>query len=450
MPQGLDALGQPAVRRIVRERIGVTKKQIPFGDDNKTGMMSDSLGIYISVPFCKAKCTYCNFASGLFAAERMDAYVERVCAEMRGVRARSTRFETEVELPRVVDSIYFGGGTPSLLGAEQMKRLFSALRGEFDVAAGAEVTLECAPGQLSDETLEEMLRQGMSRVSFGVQSFVNAEAKAVGRLHTREICLSEIARMRAAGVVDINVDLIAGLPGQTAASWQESVEVALETGVPHLSMYMLEVDEDSRLGREMLGSGARYGAGEVASEDETAEWYGAACEWLEAAGVRQYEISNFARDGFASRHNMKYWRREPYLGFGLDAHSMLRSGVGGVRWANGDELDGYLGSQASGARRQGSAALVQLGGGGEPEVELIGREKAFEEAMFLGLRMNDGVDLEALRAQFGELVSRAMEALGDAVEAGLVVRDGSWVRLTARGRMASNEVFGRLLVGAAV
>jgi oxygen-independent coproporphyrinogen-3 oxidase len=442
--------------------------------------VSDSLGIYISVPFCKAKCTYCNFASGVFAAERMDAYVERVCAEMRGVRARAAGFGGGAELPRVVDTVYFGGGTPSLLSAEQMRRLFAVLRGEFAVSAEAEVTLECAPGQLGDETLEEMLRQGMNRVSFGVQSFVNAEAKAVGRLHTREMCLAEIGRMRAAGVGSINVDLIAGLPGQTAASWRESVETALETSVPHVSVYMLEVDEDSRLGREMLGAGAKYGADAVASEDEIAEWYGAACEWLGAGGVRQYEISNFAREGrgpwrksndrdsdsmsqndasrwvgreYRSRHNVKYWRREPYLGFGLDAHSMLRCGVGGVRWANGDELEEYLRLEVQGSRFEGKyGGLVQFGAsrGGAPDFELVGPEKAFEEAMFLGLRLNEGVDLEALRAEFGELVNAAVEALADVAEAGLVERDGTWVRLTARGRMASNEVFGRLLVGAAV
>ena len=191
----------------------------------------------------------------------MDAYVERVCAEMRGVRCACCGAigELGAKLPGVVDSIYFGGGTPSLLSAEQMRRLFAALRGEFAVSADAEMTLECAPGQLSDETLEEMLRQGMNRVSFGVQSFVDAEAKAVGRLHTREMCLGEIARMRAAGVGNINVDLIAGLPGQTAESWRESVNVAVETGVPHVSVYMLEVDEDSRLGREMLGRGQGTG-----------------------------------------------------------------------------------------------------------------------------------------------------------------------------------------------
>ena len=421
--------------------------------------MSDSAGIYISVPFCRAKCTYCNFASGVFGAERMDLYVERVCAEIARVRTQAAALGAE--MPGRVDTVFLGGGTPSLLGAEHLRRLFGALRIEFDVAADAEMTLECAPGQLAGETLDEMLRQGMNRISFGVQSFVDREAAAVGRLHTREMCLAEIARMRAAGVGNINVDLIVGLPQQTAASWRESAEVAIESGVPHISMYMLEVDEDSRLGREVLAAGTRYGADATASEDETAEWYGAACEWLEDAGVKQYEISNFAREGRASRHNVKYWRRETYVGFGLDAHSMLRyrdhQGAGdtqqAVRWANTAELDGYLGA---GSRFVGeNAGLVQLAPGADDGVaavvEMIGMEKGFEEALFLGLRMNVGVDLEVLRAEFGDALLRvAVGALGDVEDAGLVVRDGSLVSLTARGRMASNEVFSRLLVEAMV
>jgi oxygen-independent coproporphyrinogen-3 oxidase len=373
----------------------------------------------------------------------MERYVERVCAEIRSTRARAA--ELRAELPGRVDTVFFGGGTPSLLGAEQIRRLFAALRDEFDVSAEAEITIECAPGQLDDETLGELLRLGMNRVSFGVQSFVDAEARAVGRLHTREMCLAEIARMRAAGVEEINVDLIVGLPRQTAASWRESVEVALASGVLHLSVYMLEVDEDSRLGREMLAHGTRYGAESVASEDETAERYAAACEWLEANGAMQYEISNFARKGHESRHNVKYWRREPYVGFGLDAHSMLRSGEGAVRWANTDDLSRY---EVQGSRYEGDSALLQVARGADREVEVVGRERGFEEAMFLGLRMNQGLDLEVLRAEFGEELMRgAVAALSDVEEAGLVEREDSWVRLTARGRMASNEVFSRLLVG---
>src|ERR1039458_88039 len=167
-------------------------------------MAQPAVGVYISVPFCRAKCTYCNFASGVFGPERMDRYVERVCTEVRGARLAVERMGAE--LPGRANTIFFGGGTPSLLGAGQMRKIFGALRGEFDVAADAEVTLECAPGQIGEETLDEMLRQGMNRVSFGVQSFVDREASAVGRLHTREMCLAEIQRMRGAGVTNINVD----------------------------------------------------------------------------------------------------------------------------------------------------------------------------------------------------------------------------------------------------
>jgi oxygen-independent coproporphyrinogen-3 oxidase len=373
----------------------------------------------------------------------MERYVERVCAEIGSARKRAA--EMRAELPGRVDTVYFGGGTPSLLGAEQMRRLFAALRGEFEVTADAEITIECAPGQMGDETLDELLRLGMNRVSFGVQSFVDAEARAVGRSHTRAMCLAEIARMRAAGVEEINVDLIVGLPRQTAASWRESVDVALGSGVPHVSVYMLEVDEDSRLGRELMAHGTRYGAESVASEDETAERYAAACEWLEANGVMQYEISNFARKGHASRHNVKYWRREPYVGFGLDAHSMLRRGEGAVRWGNTSDLEKYLAGRGQGTenREQDELGIFAV----DTEVERIGLERGFEEAMFLGLRMNEGVDLEALRAEFGaELMQGAVAALSDVEEAGLVERKGSWLRLTAWGRMVSNEVFSRLLV----
>jgi oxygen-independent coproporphyrinogen-3 oxidase len=373
----------------------------------------------------------------------MERYVERVCAEIRLARARAV--ELQAQLPGRMDTVYFGGGTPSLLGAEQMRRIFAALGGEFEITADAEITIECAPGQMGDETLDELLRLGMNRVSFGVQSFVDAEARAVGRMHTREICLGEIKRMRAAGVEEINVDLIVGLPRQTAASWRESVEVAIECGVPHVSVYMLEVDEDSRLGRELLAHGTRYGAESVATEDETAERYAAACEWLEANGVMQYEISNFARRGHESRHNVKYWRREPYVGFGLDAHSMLRCGEGAVRWGNTSDLEEYLSSreQGTGNREQDELRVFAV----NLEVERIGTEKGFEEAMFLGLRMNVGVDLEAMHAEFGaELMRGAVAALNDVEVAGLVEREGSWLRLTARGRMVSNEVFSRLLV----
>jgi oxygen-independent coproporphyrinogen-3 oxidase len=202
-----------------------------------------------------------------------------------------------------------------------------------------------------------------------------------------------------------------------------------------VSVYLLEVDEESRLGREMLEKGTRYHAAAVPSEDAAAEWYQMACEAFGAAGLHQYEISNFAREGHASRHNLKYWRRQPYVGFGLDAHSMLRMDGGAVRFANADDLDAYM------AASSGRAV---------PEVDFVGREQAFEESLFLGLRLNAGVNLGVLRGEFGAaMVQQAMPALWEVRDAGLLEWEADWIRLTARGRLVSNEVFSRLLIGAA-
>ncbi len=387
----------------------------------------------MSVPFCKAKCSFCNFASGVFAEARIGGYVERLVEEMRGARAYAAQLGAE--LPGRVDSIYFGGGTPSLLEPEVIARVFAGLRGELQVLPNAEVTVECAPGQMSDLSLFEYQKQGVNRLSFGVQSFVDRECAAVGRLHTGAECRAELARMQAAGVSRLGIDLIVGLPHQTEESWRYSVEQAVESGVEHVSMYMLEVDEDSRLGREFLAGGMRYGAQDLPDEDRVADWYQAGCEWLDAAGLRQYEISNFARAGGESRHNRKYWERKPYVGFGLDAHSMLRTGLGGVRWANPDEMNGYVGLM-------GERGFTRT-------VDVVGKEAAFEEALFLGLRLVDGVELAGLEESFG-MNGLIAGPVAEMVEAGLVVVEGGRLKLTGRGRMASNEVFGRLLVGAGV
>jgi oxygen-independent coproporphyrinogen III oxidase len=406
--------------------------------------MAGSVGIYISVPFCKAKCTFCNFASGVFGEERMEQYVDRLCDEIR--RSQAAAQNIAASLPRAVDTIYFGGGTPSLLSAQQFREIFQHLRGEFDLAGDAEITLECAPGQLSSGTLDELLQQGMNRISFGVQSFVDRETAAVGRLHTQQQCEAEFARVRVAGVHEINVDLIAGLPHQTAQSWQYSVEQAIACGAPHISVYMLEVDDESRLGREMLEKGTRYSASAVPSDDETAERYQQACAVLHGAGVHQYEISNFAREGHRSRHNLKYWQRQPYLGFGLDAHSMLLTGAGAVRFANTSDLDEYLGNDPGATPFR---VLESVPHTAAPEVDMIGRDEAFEESLFLGLRLNEGVDLNCLRGQFGEvLVHNAMPALLEVCDAGLLELTADRMRLTPHGRLVSNEVFSRLLIPA--
>lgn len=404
--------------------------------------MTTPMGIYISVPFCKAKCTFCNFASGVFAADRMQHYVDRICEEIRA--AREVARKAAAELPEQVDTIYFGGGTPSLLSGPQFRQLFQSLRGEFCVADDAEITLECAPGQLAEETLAELLRQSVNRVSFGVQSFVDLETAAVGRLHTSEQCEGEISRIRRAGLEDINIDLIAGLPHQTRESWTYSVEQVIASGVPHVSVYMLEVDDESRLGQEMLAKGTRYHASAVPSEDESAEWYQMACERFDAAGLRQYEISNFARKGHASRHNLKYWERQPYIGLGLDAHSMLLTDESAVRFANTSDLDAYLGGESS------SLMPIMRDAGSEIDIDRVGREQAFEESLFLGLRLNRGIHFDALQKEFGEgMLQDVMPALLEVRDAGLLEMEAGRVRLTPRGRMISNEVFSRLLITSA-
>jgi oxygen-independent coproporphyrinogen-3 oxidase len=404
--------------------------------------MVEPVGVYISVPFCKAKCTFCNFASGVFGQERMQHYVDRLSVEIRGAHAAAEKIGAS--LSRAVDTIYFGGGTPSLLSAEQFAEIFRNLRGEFDFGADAEITLECAPGQLADATLDELLRQGMNRISFGVQSFVDQEAAAVGRLHTQQQCEIEIARVRAAGVSEINVDLIAGLPHQTEQSWRYSVEQAIASGAPHISVYLLEVDEHSRLGREMLKQGSRYSAANVPDEDQAAEWYQQACDLLREAGVDQYEISNFSRPGHRSRHNLKYWLRQPYIGFGLDAHSMLLADQDALRFANTSDLDRYLGQ---GTEISPFQLLESEQDAPDGKVDLVGRNAAFEESLFLGLRLNEGVYLETLRQQFGEsLLRETMPALVEVRDAGLLELNSDRMRLTPQGRLVSNEVFSRLLI----
>ena len=383
------------------------------------------LGIYVSVPFCKAKCTYCNFASGVHAAARMDEYVERLCGEIRGSRRQAGRLGAT--LPDTVDTVFFGGGTPSLLSPEHFQSIFTALRGEFSVAQDAEITIECAPGQMPEATLEWLLALGMSRISFGVQSFVDQESRAVGRLHTGAQCIDEVARMHRSGIDRVNVDLIAGLPHQTRESWRYSLQQAVETEASHVSVYMLEVDEDSRLGRELIGEGVRYGAGLVPDESQIASMYTEACESLGEAGIAQYEISNFSRKGEESRHNLKYWHRDPYLGFGLDAHSMLLDrNSNAVRFANCDDLDTYL-------------INVPVEG------ENIDSAAAFEEAVFLGLRLNRGISVLQLREDFSEaLIDPFLHQVQQMQIAGMVQRDGDTICLTNEGRLLSNTVFTEL------
>jgi oxygen-independent coproporphyrinogen-3 oxidase len=385
----------------------------------------DSLGIYIAVPFCRAKCTYCNFASGVSSVSAHEQYVARVCDDIRSVRRR---LET-ASLPEHVDSVYLGGGTPSVLAPALVRDLARTLRQEFAISCTAEITLECAPGQLDDPALEAMLGLGVNRISFGVQSLVDREAAATGRFHTRAVVLRDLERVRVAGVNTLSIDLIAGMPHQTMESWQESLDVLAGTGVGHASVYMLEIDEDSRLGRELLAGGSRYHAQAVPGEELTADFYQHAIGFLQAQGLRQYEISNFARSGSESRHNLKYWRRQPYLGFGLDAHSMLRARDGAaLRFNTTDVLSDY----------QCGAPIRNL--------RRLTVWEEMEEAWFLGLRLRAGVKWQALATEFGRDRVEIFRSVGRELrELELLTEEEDAVRLTPRGVLLSNEVFARFL-----
>ncbi|MGA2457590.1 MAG: radical SAM family heme chaperone HemW [Terriglobales bacterium] len=402
------------------------------------------LGLYISIPFCRTKCSYCNFASDVFSRSAYENYVARLLEDIANSRQLATGLGCTYA--DTADSIYLGGGTPSILEAAQLRRIFAAVRGEFAVTPDAEITVECAPGTLTPALIETLLQCGVNRVSLGVQSFVDQEAQSVGRLHKRATVLEEIGRLREAGLVNINIDLIAGLPHQTADSWAFSLAETIATGVPHASVYMLEVDEDSRLGRELIAGGARYHAHFVPDEDATADFYQQACQMLASAGIAQYEISNFARtaphsqngesQSNESRHNLKYWTRQPYLGFGVDAHSMLAANHNqavhqALRFATTDSLDAYMNRAPH-------------------TVTPVSAQAAIEESFFLGLRLNCGIDLERLRADFSPTFSQdAVATLESAVQQcvyeGLLEQQGATLRLTARGRLLSNEVFARFL-----
>src|SRR5579872_4721104 len=313
-------------------------------------------GVYISYPFCAQKCTYCNFASGVLPRQLEAQYVDALVQEIAGQ-----------DWPWLPETVYLGGGTPSRLEARDLDQILAAIPGR----PWREATIEAAPGGITLEQAVEWAHAGINRVSLGVQSFVAGELARTGRKHTAEIVAREIALLRQAGLCNINIDLIAGLPGQTPASWMESLAWIEKLDPPHVSVYMLEVDEDSRLGSEVLLNGKRYGAQAIPSDEWIADFYETAILELGRRGIQRYEISNFAQPGFESAHNLKYWRLEPYLGFGADAHSF--DGV--TRWQNVETAREYV------DRIQQSRA---------PRLDST-RADCDEERFFVGLRLMDAI-----------------------------------------------------------
>ena len=358
-------------------------------------------GVYVSYPFCAQKCTYCNFASGVLPRHLEACYPD---ALIREIEASTWQWTPE--------TVYLGGGTPSTIEADALDRILVAIPG----APWREATMEAAPGSFTSYAAERWVRSGITRVSLGVQSFVARELARTGRKHTAQTVLSDVASLQAAGLTNFNLDLISGLPGQTAASWSESLDWIERIAPPHVSVYMLEVDEDSRLGRELLLGGVRYSASDVPEEGAIADNYELAVERLHRIGIERYEISNFARPGFESIHNLKYWRREPYLGFGADAHSF----DGNRRWQNTESVEDYI---ALSPRVRCSEELAN----------------ASEEKFFVGLRLLDGVDVSAEELLEHETAIRSF------LTGGLMEQAGSRLRLTPAGVMVSNDIFERFL-----
>ncbi len=407
----------------------------------------EKLGIYVQVPFCQTKCTYCNFHTGVVSTARFAPYVEAVCREIRehremlkaagvewteclgrgGGRSDAAPLQRKSESPSedlVVDTVYIGGGTPSLLEPPHLQNILDTIRKSF-AADFAEVTLEADPETVEYEKAAAWMRTGIDRVSFGVQSFSDKELVAAGRMHRRADIYRAVPILREAGIRNISFDLIAGLPHQTRESWRQSLDELTALEPEHASIYLLEVDEGSRLGKELLQGGGRYSAGAVPSEDEMAEFYEMAVETLRAAGYRHYEISNWAKPGFESKHNLKYWRREAYLGFGAGAHSFS----GAQRWANVHDAAAYV-------------SAVQSGRLPVEQKETLSAQQALEEELFLGLRQLDGVDVARIEREYGVTLAGRFEPLASA---GLVKRDGNVVRLAPERLSVSNEVFVELM-----
>lgn len=359
------------------------------------------------MPFCAQKCTYCNFASGVFPRDWIDSYITGVAGELDvlGVSCEA-------------DTLYLGGGSPSMLTPEQ----FGALTAKLPPLEWAESTIEVAPGDVNDERVQAWVRAGINRVSLGVQSFVPEVARAAGRKHTPETVREEVARLRRHGIASVSVDLIAGLAHQTQATWQESLGWVERLKVEHVSIYMLEVDDESKLGEELQAGGGRYGAANVPGDDQIADFYIQAVERLRAIGFERYEVSNFALEGARSQHNLKYWQMAPYFGCGSDAHSF----DGGQRWANVETAGEYV-------------ACVREGRSLQKPAEQLDSRRLLEDRILTGLRTADGVVLSSDEKQ------ELSPELSSSFTSGRLVVDGTTIRLSDDGFLFANDVVAELL-----
>lgn len=390
--------------------------------------MAEPLSLYLHIPFCTAKCGYCDFNSYANQDHLIPTYSEALVMEAK-LWERATS-------GRPVTTVFFGGGTPSLMPVEEMASIMDAMRSTFDIMPDAEVTLEANPGSLDEAYLRGLRETGFNRLSIGVQSFHDDELRALDRLHSADDAGAAFRAARAAGFDNVSLDLIFGLPEQPMDRWQASVEQALDLGPEHLSLYALTVEEGTPLARDVA-----RGRTPAPDPDGQADQYEWTCDRLARAGYEQYEISNWARPGRRCRHNLTYWECREYLGLGAGAHSY----VDGVRFSVAKLPTQYLTlvEESARAREQGDGEtpMRQVVSG-----ETITPELAMADTLILGLRLNDGVSLDGFRERFGvDALETFGEALREPLDAGLLETADGRLRLTARGRLLSNEVFTRLL-----
>ena len=396
-----------------------------------------NLGIYVQVPFCQTKCTYCNFHTGVVSSGRFAPYIHSVQREIFSARELfhaggilwPTGFDWEslrqTRVPHpTVDTLYIGGGTPSLLNPELLADLLHSIQDCFPCSL-EEITLEADPETIDPEKARHWFASGINRISFGSQSFNDSELKAAGRMHRRADIYKAVPALVDAGIRNISFDLIAGLPKQTSDSWRHSLDETISLSPQHVSIYMLEIDGSSRLGLEVLQHGSRYSAKELPTDETMADFYELAQGELKDAGYEQYEISNWAKPGFASKHNLKYWRRESYLGFGAGAHSFS----GKQRWSNIHDAATYV-------------SKISKGKHAIENVQHVTPELALEEELFLGLRQLAGVDLARIERQYG---IDLQQKVGRLASIGMVEHQGDVLRLAPAKLGVSNEILVELL-----
>ncbi len=370
-------------------------------------------GIYIHIPFCRSRCSYCDFATGIYNSDAAERYVRGLTQEIASYRDTSAQ--------RIVDTIYFGGGTPSLLSPDQLKRLMDSVRRRFNVIEDAEVTLEINPGTVKHETFEEFRRLGINRASFGAQTFNDQELARLGRSHTADQTRETFSQLRAVGFDNVSLDLIAGLPGQTLEQWQRNVDEALAMRPEHLSFYLLEVHEGTPLANH-ISSGMQP----KPDEEIAVEMYELMLDRSVAAGYEHYEISNLCLPGYESRHNTKYWTGAPYYGFGCSAHSYDGHAR---RWSNERDVNGYM-------------SLIEAAQSPIVERRELNEGDRRAEAVFLGLRMMEGYSIRDYRSRFGrDLVDEHRDDLERFADAGLIELSDEVLKLTRSGALLSNEVF---------